>query len=63
MLQGVQSANGLKAQTSAKKTDRMPIAVTTKKNVIKQIFGKRLAITLDTDFSSTMYIFMNLKKI
>ena len=35
MLQGVQSANGLKAQTSAKKTDSMPIAVTTKKNVFK----------------------------
>ena len=34
MLQGIQSANGLKARTGAKQPDGMAITVTTQKDVI-----------------------------
>ena len=50
LLEGIQSANGLKARAGAKKADGTALTVTTKENAIKKIFGKRFAIPLDFDF-------------
>ena len=50
LLQGIQSANGLKARTGAKNTDGTALAVTTQENAIKKTVGKRFAIPLDFDF-------------
>ena len=50
LLQGIQSNNGLKASTGAKKTDGTALAVTTQENVIKKTLGKRFAIPLDFYF-------------
>ena len=50
LLQGIQSANGLKASTGAKKTDGTALAKTTQENVIKKTLGKRFAIPLDFYF-------------
>ena len=50
MLQGIQSANGLKARSGAKKSDGIALTVTTKGNAIKKTFGKSFAIPLDFDF-------------
>ena len=46
----MQSANGLKARTGAKKTDSTALAVTTQDNAMKKTFGKMFAISLDFDF-------------
>ena len=50
MLQGIQSANGLKARSGAKKSDGTALKVTTKQNAIKKTFGKSFAIPFDFDF-------------
>ena len=50
LLQGIQSANGLKTRAGAKKADGTALTVTTKENAIKKTFGKRFAIPLDFDF-------------
>ena len=50
LLQGIQLANGLKAQVGAKKVDGTALAVTTQENAIKRKFDKRSAIPLDFDF-------------
>ena len=50
LLQGMQSANGLKARVGARNADGIALTVTTKQNAIKKTFGKRFAIPLDFDF-------------
>ena len=50
LLQGIQSANGLKARVGAKKVDGTALAVTTQENAIKKTFNKRFSIPLDFDF-------------
>ena len=50
LLQGIQSANGLKARLGAKKADGTALTLTTQENVIKKTFDKRFAIPLDFDF-------------
>ena len=50
LLQGIKSANGLKAQVSAKKADCIALTVTTQENAIKKTLDKRFAIRLDFDF-------------
>ena len=50
LLQGIQSANGLKAQVGAKKSDGTALTVATQENAIKKMFDKRFAILLDFDF-------------
>ena len=49
LLQGIQSANGLKARVSAKKADGMALAAKTQEKAIKKTFDKRFAIPLDFD--------------
>ena len=50
LLQGIQSANGLKAQVGAKKSDGTALTVTTQENAIKKTLDKMFAIPLDFDF-------------
>ena len=50
LLQGIQSANGLKARLGAKKTDVTAMTVATEENAIKNTLDKRFAIPLDFDF-------------
>ena len=50
LFQGIQSANGLKGRTDAKKADGTAITVTTQENVIKKTFSKSFEIPLDFDF-------------
>ena len=50
LLQGIQSANGLKARVGAKKADGMALKMTTQENAIKKTLDKRFAIPLDFDF-------------
>ena len=50
LLQGIQSANDLKARVGAKKANGTALTVTTQKNAIKKTFDKRFAIPLDFDF-------------
>ena len=50
LLQGIQSANGLKARVGAKKIRWAAMTVTTQENVIKMTLDKRFAIPLDFDF-------------
>ena len=50
LLQGIQSANRLKAQVGAKKADETALTVTTQKNPIKKTFDKWFAIPLHFDF-------------
>ena len=50
LLQGIQSANGLKARVGAKKADGTALTITTQENAIKKILDKRFAIPLDFDF-------------
>ena len=50
LLQGIQSANGLKVRTGVKQADGTALALTTLENAIKKKFGKRLAVPLDFDF-------------
>ena len=44
LLQGIQSANGLKARLGAKKADGTALTMTTQENAIKKTFDKRFAI-------------------
>ena len=50
LLQGIQSASGLKARIGAKTTDSAALTVKTQENAIKKTFDKRFAIPLDFDF-------------
>ena len=50
LLQGIQSANGLKRRLGAKKSDGTALTVTTQENAIKETLDKRFAIPLDFDF-------------
>ena len=49
-LQGIQSANGLKARLSSKKADGTALTVTDQENAIKKTLDKGFAIPLDFDF-------------
>ena len=50
LLQGIQSANGLKGRAGAKKSDGMLLTVTAQENTIKKKFDKRFAIPIDFEF-------------
>ena len=50
LLQGIQSANGLKARVGAKKSDGTALRVTTQENAFEKTFDKRFAIPLNFDF-------------
>ena len=50
LLQGIQSANGLKAWVGAKKSDGTALVVTTQEHAIKKTLDKRFSIPLDFDF-------------
>ena len=50
LIQGIQSANGLKARVGAKKAYDTALTVTTQENAIKKTFDKRFTIPLDFDF-------------
>ena len=50
LLQGIQSANGLKARLGAKRMDGTAVTLTTQKNIIKKTFDKRFSLPLDFDF-------------
>ena len=50
LLQGIQSANGLKRRLGAKKSDGTALTVTTQENAIKKTLDKMFAIPLDFDF-------------
>ena len=49
LLQGIQSANGLKSRLGAKKSDGTALTLTTQENVTKKTYNKRFAIPLDFD--------------
>ena len=56
LLQGIQSANGLKARVGAKKSGGTALTVTTHENAIKKTLDKRFAIPLDFDlFKHSVY--------
>ena len=50
LFQGILPANGLKAQSGAKKSDGTILTLTVQENVIKKAYDKRFAIPLDFDF-------------
>ena len=50
VLQGIQSANGLKARLVAKKADGTALTLMTQENAIKKTFDEMFAIPLDYDF-------------
>ena len=50
LLQGIQSANGLKACLVTKKADGTALTLTTQEHAIKKAFDKRFSISLDFDF-------------
>ena len=50
LLQGIQPANGLKAQVGAKKADGTALTATTQENAIKKTLDRWFAIPLDFDF-------------
>ena len=50
LLQGIQSANSLKARLGGKKSDGTALILTIQENQIKKTFNKRFAIPLDFDF-------------
>ena len=50
LLQGLQLANGLKAQVRTKKTDGKALTLTTQENIIEKTYDKRFAIPLDDFF-------------
>ena len=62
LLQGIQLANGLKAQVGAKEADGTTLAVTTQENVIKKTLDKRFAIPLDFDFFKHLVYSYGLKE-
>ena len=50
LLQGIQSANDLKARLGGKKSDETALTLTTQENAVKKTFDKRFSIPLDFDF-------------
>ena len=50
LLQGIQSATGLKARVGATKADGTALTVTTEENAIKKTVSNRFLIPLDFDF-------------
>ena len=50
LLQGIQSANGLKSRVGSKKSDDTALTLTTQQNAIKKMLDKRFSIPLDFDF-------------
>ena len=62
LLQGIQSANELKARVGAKKSDGIALRVTTQEYAIKKTFDNRLAIQI-LIFSSILCNHTDLKKI
>ena len=50
LLQGIQSADGLKACVDVKKADGTALIETKQENSIKKMFDKRFGIPLDFDF-------------
>ena len=50
LLQGIQSASGLKTRVGAKKDHGKALTVTTLENAIKKIFNKRFSVPLDFHF-------------
>ena len=50
LLQGIQSANGLKAQVGAKKADGTALTLTTQENAIKKTLHKIFATPIDFEF-------------
>ena len=50
LLQGIQSANGLKARLGGKKSAGTALTLTTQENATKKTFDKRFSIPLDFDF-------------
>ena len=50
LLQGIQSATGLKARVGATKADGTVLTVTTEENAIKKTLSNRFLIPLDFDF-------------
>ena len=50
LLQGLQSANGLKARLGVKKADGATLTLTIQENAIKKTFDKRFSVPLDFDF-------------
>ena len=50
LLQGIESANGLKSRVGAKISDGTALALTTQENAIKKTFDKRFSIPLDFGF-------------
>ena len=50
LLQGIQSADGLKACVGVKKADGTALIETKQENSIKKMFDKRFGIPLDFDF-------------
>ena len=50
LLQGIQSANGLKVRLGTKKSDGTALTLTTQENVFKKTYDKRFEIPLDFDF-------------
>ena len=50
LLQGIQSANGLKVRVDAENADDTPLTVTTLENANKNTLDKSFAISLDFAF-------------
>ena len=50
LLQGIQTANGLKDRLDAKTLDGTALTLTTQENVIKKTYDKRFVIPLDFEF-------------
>ena len=50
LLQGIQSATGLKAGVGATKVDGTALTITTEENAIKKTVSNRFSIQLDFDF-------------
>ena len=63
LLQGIQSADGLKPRLGGKKSDSTALILTTQENAIKKTFDKRFAIPLDFDFLSILCIHIGSRKI
>ena len=63
LLQGIQSANGLKARVGTKKADGTALTVTTQENAIKKTLIIDLQYHQVLTFSSILYIPMGLGKI
>ena len=50
LLQGIQSASGLKTRAGAKKAHGKALTLTTQENAIKKTFNKSFSVSLDFDF-------------